>query len=350
MIFNLIGHQDVFSILSMFLNSKRLPQSILFVGLDGIGKSLVAKILINILVKDDYFKSIPVSLKHYNIRELLQIKRYVDVLWVEKRVNLKTGILLQKISIEQIKEVKLFLQRKSYSNGYRIIVINTLDDLSKNASNALLKMLEEPPKKLIFILIAHKISKVLPTIRSRSQFIPFKPLSLGDFREFMNRELSDLSTNERKYLEVLSVGSPGRAKMFYKNNGIYIFQCFLNVISKLNSPLFTIELNVLISSILQKFRRNVIADKTSCEILLLIMEIWLSRAIKLISLKLKTDLDLLDKEIEALNALMQSGSLFFWSDAWLRLIKTSNEVGTLSLDPVSVIFDIFSQWKGIVSL
>ncbi|MEO7411068.1 MAG: DNA polymerase III subunit delta' [Sphingomicrobium sp.] len=94
-----------------------------------------------------------------------------------ERIENKTGTALQRnISVEQVRALgDLFSVTPSMSD-WRVVVIDSADDLEASAANALLKMLEEPPAKCIFMLVSHVPGRLLPTIRSRCRKLEFQPL------------------------------------------------------------------------------------------------------------------------------------------------------------------------------
>ena len=65
-------------------------------------------------------------------------------------------------------------------DGWRVCIVDTVDELNANAANALLKVLEEPPLRSLFLLVTHAPARVLPTIQSRCRKLPLRPLSTAD--------------------------------------------------------------------------------------------------------------------------------------------------------------------------
>src|SRR5690606_12088493 len=88
----------------------------------------------------------------------------------------------KNISVESVRELHKFLSLKTMSAA-RFVVVDPADQLSKAASNALLKVLEEPPEKTHFFLLTNRLSSLLPTIRSRSQILRFSKLSLEQMKQ-----------------------------------------------------------------------------------------------------------------------------------------------------------------------
>ena len=83
---------------------------------------------------------------------------------------------LKDISIDDIRELNKRFSLSSTDHSYKVCVIDTTEDLNLSASNSLLKILEEPPKNTLFILVSNNQKAILPTILSRCQKISFKKL------------------------------------------------------------------------------------------------------------------------------------------------------------------------------
>ena len=92
--------------------------------------------------------------------------------------------------------------------------------MARAGANAALKMLEEPPRGVVFILITHEESGLLPTIRSRCQRIAFAPLDESAMLEWLKREGLKLDAAQKKWLLDFADGSPGRAKIAL-DTGLY---------------------------------------------------------------------------------------------------------------------------------
>jgi DNA polymerase-3 subunit delta' len=106
-----------------------------------------------------------------------------DLLVAEPEPDKKT------ISIEQIRSVIERLRMSSMGESWRIVIIDSLDDLSRGTANTLLKILEEPPARTLFFAIAHSLDAAIPTIRSRARVEKLRPLSPIELREIAARLL-----------------------------------------------------------------------------------------------------------------------------------------------------------------
>lgn len=120
------------------------------------------------------------------------------------------------------------LQLSSMSGGWRVILIDSVDELNTAASNAILKMLEEPPEKTLFLLIVHQLSNVLPTIRSRSRVEKLMPLTISQLRDLCAQFLpgEEINTATLK----LACGSFGKIANLKITGGDEIYQELISVL------------------------------------------------------------------------------------------------------------------------
>ena len=145
----LVGHNfHLNNFLSLYKINK-LPTKILLSGKKGIGKSL--------LVKNFLFKVFEDS----NSRLLIENETHTNILNVKKKADKKN------IEIDQIREIIKFTNKSSFNNKSRFILIDDVESLNVNSSNALLKSLEEPNENVYFFLLFNSEMKILDTIKSR---------------------------------------------------------------------------------------------------------------------------------------------------------------------------------------
>ena len=99
-----------------------------------------------------------------------------SVLHLTRPLNDKTKSFKTVVTVDEIRKVSRFLSLTSHDGSYRVVIVDPADDMNTNAANALLKNLEEPPARSLFILIVHAPGSLLPTIRSRCQMVRLTPL------------------------------------------------------------------------------------------------------------------------------------------------------------------------------
>src|SRR5260370_1024499 len=94
--------------------------------------------------------------------------------------------------------------------GWRVVIVDGADMMNRNAANALLKILEEPPQKALLLLVSDNPGRLLPTIRSRCRILALKPLAEAEVGEALARYRPDIAAGDRAALAQLAEGSIGR--------------------------------------------------------------------------------------------------------------------------------------------
>ena len=139
----------------------------------------------------------------------------------------------QEITIDDIRAGIQFLTLKTAPDKWRILIINPVDKMNENASNALLKVLEEPPERSIIFLLCHNMGRILPTIKSRCRKMVLKPLSdqeLSDRIKTLYPGINDIET-----VVSLSEGSIGLAQLICDNDGVNLYRQFLSLLQPVST-------------------------------------------------------------------------------------------------------------------
>ena len=139
-----------------------------------------------------------------------------------RTVNERTGRLRTQIVIEDVRALAPFFQFSIPDGGWRVVIIDPVDEMNAQAANALLKMLEEPPERTLILLVAHQPARLLPTIRSRCRSLRLAPLEVDD----MNAALGQAGFDQRRQevaLTELAAGSVGTAIWLVQNDGLAFY-------------------------------------------------------------------------------------------------------------------------------
>ena len=207
----LIGHDDAEQTLLRAVNA-RLPHAWIFGGLKGIGKATLAYRLAKALLVQGRSTASLATLD--TDPSLPAVRRVVagahpDLLVLRRPADPKTGKLKSELPVDEVRRLGEFFARHSAEGGRHIAIIDSADELNRNAANALLKTLEEPPKGGLLIVIAHRPRALLPTIRSRCRLLTMAPLTEAEVGRTLDRIAPDLK--DAATLVRLSGGSVGAA-------------------------------------------------------------------------------------------------------------------------------------------
>ncbi|WP_293610800.1 hypothetical protein [Ponticaulis sp.] len=212
----LIGHSDA---LREFLDRKesgRFPHAWLFEGPKGIGKFSAARLLAAIVLGSMYNINKNKCLVEFDQNfHKVEAESHPDFRIISRQAD-SNGKLPPFISVDQVRAMNGFFELRAAQGGYRIAIVDAVDELNANGANALLKTLEEPPENCLLILIHHGSVSMLPTIRSRCVSLKFGPLGDSDLREVHQvHDAHDVSDQ----LVSLCEGSPGRLEQFLDIEG-----------------------------------------------------------------------------------------------------------------------------------
>lgn len=158
---------------------------------------------------------------------------HADLVTIERQVNDKTGRLRSEILVEDVRRLNGFFAKSAAEGGWRIAIVDSVDEMSRSAANALLKILEEPPPRSLLLLIAHAPGNVLATLRSRCRRLACRPLPPSLVREVLGARAPDLEPEEREELVRLAEGSPGQALSLAAQGGISAYHELLALVESL---------------------------------------------------------------------------------------------------------------------
>ncbi|MEM6461654.1 MAG: DNA polymerase III subunit delta' [Pseudomonadota bacterium] len=176
----LFGHDEAVTFLSKAYQTGTMHHAILLEGPEGIGKATLAyRFAYHMLTHADPLAA-PASVSDPDLSQplLRQIASGAshNLLHLARPVDAKTGRIKSSITIEEVRRAGHFLSQTSGTGNWRVVIVDTADDMNRSAANAILKILEEPPKKTVFFVLSHIPGRLLPTIRSRCMPLRLKPL------------------------------------------------------------------------------------------------------------------------------------------------------------------------------
>jgi len=191
------------------LAAGKLPHGILLSGQQGIGKATLAYMFAHqLLGKDDASLGRILAGSH------------ADLLVIQPLFDEKKEEFAREINVEQTREIAQFLSLTSGEGAWRVVIVDGADAMNIQASNSILKILEEPPTRAVIILVAHRAGRLLSTIRSRCRTIRIAPPTEDEFRDIVRLKLPEAGRELTARLGAISDHSPGLAISLYEQGAI----------------------------------------------------------------------------------------------------------------------------------
>ena len=207
---NIIGQDLVIKVFSNILDAERLSHAYIFSGPAGIGKFLFARTLAKVLLcqNDKPGNWIKKGCDKCSSCKSIEKNSQPNL----KIVEVDKG--KQEISISAVRQIQEELGMMPFYKSHRVFIINEAENLSEEASNALLKTLEEPVPNTILILVTSNLASLIPTVQSRCQVIRFLPIRHELLRDYLMKNLK-IKKEQADFLAHFSSGSIGDAiKLF----------------------------------------------------------------------------------------------------------------------------------------
>ncbi len=194
--------------------SGRMHHAWLIAGPKGIGKATLAYRFARQLLGDAKLDP------DHPVARRIAAGAHADLFTLQRTVNPTSKKLRSEIVVDDVRAAGEFLRLTPAEGGWRVVVVDRAEDLNRNAANALLKLLEEPPSRAVLLLACSSAGRLPPTIRSRCRRLILRPLPDATMVKLLARMLPDLSEDERLRLTTLAEGSPGRAVALADQAGI----------------------------------------------------------------------------------------------------------------------------------
>ncbi|WP_439616769.1 DNA polymerase III subunit delta' [Shinella sp.] len=231
----LFGHAEAEAFLARSYRSGKGHHAILIEGPQGIGKATLAFRFANHVLHHPEPAEAPQTIADPSpaapITRQLAAGASHNLLHLSRPVDEKTGKMKSAITVDEVRKAGKFLAQTSGTGNWRIIIIDPADDLNRNAANAILKILEEPPKRSLFLVLTHAPGKLLPTIRSRCLPLTLSPLSENDLAAAL--ESLGTAPSGPRAGDVLSAarGSVSEALKLVNYGGFDIVEAFRTIVA-----------------------------------------------------------------------------------------------------------------------
>ena len=336
---NLIGHEDAENLLLGAFGSSRLHHAWLITGPEGIGKATLAYRFARFVLAaggrgDGSADSLAISCESPTFRQVAALS-HPNLLVLRRRWQAKRDRLAQDITVGDVRSLRSFLGNTAGNDGWRVIIVDRADDLNANAANALLKALEEPPPRCVFMLISQAPGRLAVTIRSRCRSLALAPLAQEDLLQAISGALTAAGEREpdADSLEIcagLAQGSVGDALQLITQDGLALYEGLYGALNQLP------ELDY---RAVHKFADKITARGAEArfELAMSLLGGIFTRLIR----HAATGSGALGDEAQLCRTLMHSPSLARWAELWETIQRVKLETAALNLDRKNFVLTTF---------
>ncbi len=334
------GQEAAEGILLRAFASGRLPHAWLLSGPRGVGKATLAFRFARFLLSPDaqgggLFGDAPQSLEVPEsdpVFSRIAASGHSDLLTLERGTDDK-GKPRSVIPVEDVRRLLSFARMTAGEGGWRVAIVDAVDEMNRNATNALLKILEEPPPQCILLLVSHAPGSLLPTVRSRCCQLPMPPLGEAVVAELLAGHYPALSAAEVEALARLSDGSIGRALALAAHGGLDLYRELIDLLGTLPG-LDVTRLHKLADKWGQN--RDPLAFRTGMELLIW----WLGRFIRAGSTGQPAP-EVVPGEGALAQRLLEGRPLAQWLGLWEKISRLFARTEAANLDRKQVVLTAF---------
>ena len=229
----LYGHAAAEAALLDAYRSRRIHHAWIFGGPKGSGKATLAfRFARFVLAHPDPGAADVAAARDLHVEDVHPAARriaagsHADLLHLRRPWDDKAKRFKTELPVDEIRRTVGFFGSTAGEGGWRIAIVDPADDMNGNAANALLKILEEPPPRSLFLIVSHQPGRLLPTIRSRCRTLSLDPLSPED----VGHALADFGATQEHpagavaAASALSEGSIRRAALMLDLNGVALYE------------------------------------------------------------------------------------------------------------------------------
>ena len=335
----LIGHEAAEQAFLKAFAAGRLPHAWLISGPQGVGKATFAYRIARFLMAQpmqaedgELFgasaPAAPTTLdmapEHRAFRQVAQ-QGHPDFRLLERTPNPKTGRMRTEIVIEDVRSVIEFLHLKPAASPWRVVIVDSADDLNRNSANALLKILEEPSANTVILLLSHAPQALLPTIRSRCRKLVLQPLSHDLTTAELAARFPGIKAQDRDLAIAASGGSLGQAIRMIERDGVGLLR----------------EIGVLLASWpkLDAALLHKLGDKlggrdqdAQFDLAVELLGWWFARMARMTAMSRRPEIQLFEGEMALVGRMQAAASLDRWLELWEKVSRLFDRVRTVNLD------------------
>ena len=317
-VFDLVGQEAAEAAFEDALARGRLHHAWLISGPQGLGKATFAFRIARRLLgaAPDPRHGLMGASPGDPVSRLVAQDAHPDLMVIDRTDS--EGKVRREILVEEVRRLNEFFSKSPASAPYRVAIVDAADDLNRNAANALLKTLEEPPTRGVILLVCHAPGRLIRTIRSRCRTLKLAPLPEAAVADFVSHR-TDADPESALRLARMSGGAPGRAWALLSEGALEMddaARALLNGLPELD--------RTLALSLTERFRGGEGARSFA-----LLTERLAARVHDLVLRRAEEGI----------------GGLDAWAEAWSALDRLPREVEALNLDRGDALFTALADLR-----
>ncbi len=217
----LLGQAAAEAALLEALRAQRLHHAWLLTGPPGVGKATLAYRFARRLLAGVPPEGAGLALPpEHPVFRRVAAGTHADLLTIARAWDEKRKRVRGEIVVDDVRRIGDFFHLTAVEGGRRVVIVDEAEEMNRNAANALLKFLEEPPPRALLMLVCNAPGRLLATLRSRCRRLALSRLPADDVAALLARHAPELSAPDRAQVAALAEGSPGRAARLIAEQGV----------------------------------------------------------------------------------------------------------------------------------
>jgi DNA polymerase-3 subunit delta' len=336
----LFGHDHAERSLATAFASGRMHHGWLLIGPEGVGKATLAWRLARHVLsppdeRDSQARSLAIRSEAPAVRQVMALS-HPGLLLIRRPYDVRNKRFSASIPVDEVRRLRAFLAHTAGAGAWRIVIVDSADDLNASSANALLKSLEEPPARTLFVLVSSQPGRLLPTIRSRCRTLELGPVRDQALRKAVEAALEASEAPvpgsiDWTQLERLSEGSVRQSLALIANDGLKMQARIETLLASLpnldwgSAHKLGDELSGVANA--QKFET--------------FFELLLGLVARLVRTRASGEGEAGDQALA--QRLIAEHRLATWAELWETIVRDKAEAQTLNLDRKALILETLSR-------
>ncbi len=334
----LVGHEAAETVLARAFAGGKLAHAWLIGGPRGVGKATLAYRFARYVLaggaQETQNGGLHIDPAHPVFRRVAASAR-PDLLTIERTADprRRSDRVRARIVVDDARRLGDFFALTPAEGGWRVAVIDSADEMNRNAANAVLKVVEEPPARALLLLVAHVPGRIPATLRSRCRKLALSPLAPSRVASLLAEARPELEAADRDLLAALADGAPGAALTLADNDGAAVYREMIGLIA--TAP--GIDSGAVHTFGDRLARRGA---EPSFRIAMGLLARWFARLVAA-GARGRTPEAALPGEAEAARRLLAAAGLDRWVALWKKIDDLADRADRINLDRKQVVLTLF---------